>query len=181
MSERGDSKDTIADLLGQLGSATEGSAPPIHLWNPEHCGDIDMEIRRDGSWWHEGRPIKREKLVKLFASVLRREEDGEYYLVTPVEKARITVELHPLLVTDVDYVPESEPKTLLLSLNTGGQVLMDEAHPPKLEPRAGHAVYVEINRGLTALFSRSAWYRLASMLDDKGQIESAGQHFNLLP
>lgn len=183
--------DTLARLQGALDAApcepgasevdwvTERPPPPLHLWQPEHCGDIGMEIRSDGSWWHAGSRFKRQELVNLFASILRRESDGEYYLVTPVEKVRVSVELHPLRVVDADYDRAAATPTLMLSLNTGGIIPLDARHPLKTEPKANDAAYVELSHGLSALFSRSAWYRLAEWVDDSGAIESGGCRFQL--
>ncbi len=162
-----------------IDSVTGSAMPPIELWNPDFCGDLDMEIRADGSWWHEGAPIKRLELVKLFASILRRETDGFYYLITPVEKVRIRVLLHPLLVIDAEPVRGITPETLALTLNTGGQILLDGEHVLATEPRAADAAYVSLSRGLTALFSRPAWYRLADRLDEQGTLHSAGLQFPL--
>ena len=83
-------------------------SPPLHLWHPPLSGDIAIRIAADGSWYHEGTLIQRESLVRVFASILRREEDGEYYLVTPGEKWRIEVELHPLIVTDIASAEKEE-------------------------------------------------------------------------
>ncbi|MGB0764966.1 MAG: DUF1285 domain-containing protein, partial [Luminiphilus sp.] len=79
---------------------TDRPPPPVHKWHPSHCGDIGMEIRSDGSWWHAGAPIRREELVRLFASILRLEPNGDHVLVTPVEKVLVHVALHPLRVVD---------------------------------------------------------------------------------
>ncbi|MDH3992645.1 MAG: DUF1285 domain-containing protein, partial [Gammaproteobacteria bacterium] len=87
--------------------------PPLHLWQPPLSGDIDIRIAADGSWYHEGGRVERESLVRLFASILRREDDGEYYLVTPAEKWRIQVELHPLMVTDITVREEQGSQALL--------------------------------------------------------------------
>lgn len=165
----------------QVASVVAGKQPPLHLWNPSHCGEIDMAIHADGTWWHEGREIKRPKLVQLFASILRREADGHYYLVTPVEKCRVDVALHPLLVVDVDIITTEGESSLMLTLNTGGQVPLNAMYPLALEPRAANAAFVYLDNGLTALFSRSAWYRLVDMADAEGRIYSAGYRFSLLP
>lgn len=172
--------DQLQQLVASIGSATGKTDPPIHLWNPEHCGNIDIEIRSDGTWWHEGRPIRRMELVRLFASIMRREEDGCYYLITPVEKARIRVALHPLMIIDAEPVAGLTPKTFMLTLNTGGQIPLDADHPLELEPDAGNAAFVSLDRGLTALFTRAAWYRFVESVDDNGTIESAGRTFKLI-
>jgi len=168
------------DILTGPDWITGRPPPPIECWDPDHCGDIGMEIRADGSWWHENAPIKRQKLVQLFASILRREADGLYYLVTPVEKVVVHVALHPLLVIDAEPLQGHTPETLILTLNTGGQIPLDANHPLALEPRAAHAAYVSLQHGLSALFSRAAWYRLAGLANDEGMIQSGGVRFSLL-
>lgn len=163
-----------------LDSVTGNPMPPIERWSPAFCGDLDMEIRADGTWWHEGTAIKRPELVKLFASILRRESDGHYYLITPVEKVRIRVALHPLIVIDAEPLQGSNPEILILTLNTGGQIPLDANHPLAVEPAAGGAAFVSLDRGLTALFSRPAWYRLVDRLDDNGILYSGEQSFSLV-
>ena len=149
-------------------------SPPLHLWDPPLSGDIAIRIAADGSWYHEGTPLRRESLVRLFASILRREDDGHYYLVTPAEKWRIEVELHPLIVTDITQVDiaEGEKPLLQASLNTGKTVLINEEHPLFLEPVVGNIPVLELAHGLTALLSRAAWYRLADMAGEKNGVLS---------
>jgi len=163
-----------------LDSVTGNPMPPIERWSPAFCGDLDMEIRADGTWWHEGTAIKRPELVKLFASILRRESDGQYYLITPVEKVRIRVALHPLIVIDAEPIQGSNPEILILTLNTGGQIPLDANHSLAVEPAAGGAAFLSLDRGLTALFSRPAWYRLVDRLDDNGILYSGEQSFSLV-
>jgi hypothetical protein len=163
-----------------LDSVTGNPMPPIERWSPAFCGDLDMEIRADGTWWHEGTAIKRPELVKLFASILLRESDGHYYLITPVEKVRIRVALHPLIVIDAEPLQGSNPEILILTLNTGGQIPLDANHSLAVEPAAGGAAFVSLDRGLTALFSRPAWYRLVDRLDDNGILHSGEQFFPLV-
>ncbi len=111
----------------------------------------------------KGTVIERVSLVNLFASILRREDDGDYYLVTPSEKWRIKVELHPLLVTDVDQVEEGDQTLLQITLNTGQQLLLGEDYPLSLEPSRAQVAVVALRHGLTALFNRAAWYRLVDL------------------
>ena len=171
---------SASDAGEPLPTVTGRPAPPIENWHPAYCGEMDMEIRADGSWWHEGTAIRRHEFVRLFASILKRESDGEYYLVTPAEKVRIRVQLHPLMVVDAEYSEGPSGPTLMLSLNTGGCIPLDAEHPLALEPAAGNAAYVTLGNGLTALFSRAAWYRLVELADDAGIIHSAGQAIALL-
>lgn len=155
--------DFLDSLEAKLEAARRGpGGPPVEEWDPPLSGDIAIRIRADGTWEHEGTPIRRQALVRLFASILRRENDGDYYLVSPVEKWRIAVDLHPLVVEDVDAVG-GEPPGLLLSCNTGRQLLLGPAHPLALEPQASGAAMVSLERGLTALFSRKAWQRLVAL------------------
>ncbi|KGE03569.1 DUF1285 domain-containing protein [Pseudohaliea rubra] len=175
--------DSLDNVQRQLEAARSGlGGPPLEQWNPRLSGTIDIRILADGSWLHEGTPIRREALVRLFASILRRENDGAYYLVTPVEKWRIAVDLHPLVVEDVEAVMEAGQATLLATCNTGRQVAIDADHPLFTEPAAAGAAVVSLEHGLTALFSRKAWPRLVNLaVDEDGEtvIYSAGQRFPL--
>ena len=171
----------VRSPLAQPDWVTDRRPPPVERWHPEHCGDIGMEIREDGSWWHDGSPIRRSELVQLFASILRLEEDGNYYLVTPVEKVVVEVALHPLRVIDAEPLAGHSPDVLILTLNTGGQVPLDKRHTLTPEPRAADAAYITLDNGLTALFTRAAWYRLVNQADDSGGIYSDGRRLSLMP
>jgi len=145
-------------------------SPPLHLWHPPLSGDIPIRIAADGSWYHDGGLIRRQSLVRLFASILRREEDGEYYLVTPAEKWRIEVERHPLVVTDVARQPQPDGEPLLLAtLNTARTVIISREHPLFLESALGDIPVLQLDHGLSALLSRAAWYRLAEMALESGE------------
>ena len=159
-------------------------SPPLHLWNPALSGDIPIRIAADGCWYHDGSPIRRESLVRLFASILRREDDGEYYLVTPAEKWRISVELHPLIVTDVSPVGEGETHVLQATLNTGRTVQIGEQHALFFEASLGEIPALRLDHGLSALLSRPAWYRLVDLAEDRNGVpalSSGDYHFALLP
>lgn len=141
--------------------AGERGLPPVHLWHPEHCGEIDIRIRKDGVWFHEGTPIGREALVRLFSTVLRLDPDG-YHLVTPVEKMRITVEDAPFIAVRVDR----EGETLKFLTNVGDvveagpdNIIRVETDPETGEPRP----YLHVRRGLEALIARPVFYELAEM------------------
>ena len=163
----------------QMASINGRHPAPLHLWNPDYCGDIDMAIRADGTWYHEGMPIKRAELWQLFAGILRREEDGDYFLVTPVEKCRVAVALHPLIINDFEQRVSDGESELIAVLNAGGRFVVSGQHPLRLEPRANGAAYVTLPHGLSALCSRPAWYRLAELADTTHCIESAGARFSL--
>lgn len=158
-------------------------------WNPNHCGEIDIRIARDGTWFHEGHAIKRLPLVKLFASVLRREDDGEYYLVTPVEKMRIQVEDAPFIAHTLNISQDNQKQALIFTTNLDEQVIADKVHPIRIEihpetqePRP----YILFQDNLEALISRSAYMDLVNAGElkstDKGEqlvIESQGMTFDL--
>lgn len=159
-------------------------SPPLHLWHPALSGDIPIRIAADGCWYHEGTPIRRESLVRLFASILRREEDGQYYLVTPAEKWRITVELHPLIVTDISASEEGDTPVLQATLNTGAKVDIGDEHPLLFEPSLGEIPVLQLDHGLTGLCSRPAWYRLVDLAEDRDGVptlSSGDYHFALAP
>lgn len=175
--------DPLDGIEKQIRQPRNFESPPLHLWHPPLSGTIPIRITAEGHWLHEGGKITRESLVKLFASILRRENDGEYYLVTPAEKWRIEVELHPLIVTDVESREEGGRELLELTLNTGKKVLLGQNHPLFLEPRVGGIAAVRLDHGLAALFSRAAWYRLvesAHEVDGVPVVNSGCEEFPLL-
>jgi hypothetical protein len=160
--------DEQLDAIEQQVGQRNFDSPPLHLWQPPLSGDIAIEIAADGTWYHEGARIARESLVRLFASILRREEDDEYYLVTPGEKWRIRVERHPLVVVDVE---PDEAGLLQLTLNTGKKVTVNRDHPLFLDPAVNKVAGVRLEHGLTAIFSRPAWYRLVELSEkDDGAV-----------
>lgn len=169
--------DKLTAIEQQLGGGRNYEAPPLQLWNPPLSGDIPIVIARDGRWYHDGDLIQRESLVRLFASILRREDDGDYYLVTPVEKWRISVEAHPLQVTDV----ERSGDLLLARLATGREVTLGDEYPLFLDPDNADVAVVRLWHGLTALFNRNAWYRLVEMAGDDHCVTSGGYRFSLTP
>ncbi|SDK20461.1 DUF1285 domain-containing protein [Microbulbifer yueqingensis] len=160
--------------------------PPVGDWHPELCGDMDLVIRKDGSWVHEGTPIQRKPLVKLFASILRREGD-DYFLVTPVEKWRIRVEDVPFLATQVARGTDQGEEKLLFTTSTGDIVPLDSDRAWELRPfgRPSQPVpYIEVRDGLFARVSRDVYYELVGWAASGEQgsadpnalyIESAGQ------
>ncbi len=173
-------------LAEAAASATRRGPPPVHLWNPPHCGAIDIRIRRDGTWVHEGTPIGRLGLVKLFASILRLDPEG-FVLVTPVEKLSIEVEDAPFVAVDVERVPEG----LRFRTNLDEEVVAGPAHPLRVErdeatgePRP----YVTVRRNLEALIDRKTFYRLVDLgevRDHEGAewfgVASGATFFPILP
>jgi len=160
--------DTNTGLEGVVAAVKQAPGrglPPVHLWNPAHCGEIDIVIRRDGLWFHEGSPIGREALVRLFSTVLRKDPDG-FHLVTPVEKMKITVEDAPFIAVRVDQVCEA----LRFTTNVGDEVeagpdnaIRVEANPQTGEPRP----YLHVRRGLEARIRRPVFYELVEMAQER--------------
>lgn len=161
-------KAPFESLAAQVGAPRDFDTPPLHLWHPPLSGDIAIRINAHGIWYHDGDKITRESLVRLFASILRREDDGDYYLVTPSEKWRIDVESHPLVVTDIDKLDVAGVQLLEATLNTGRRILVSEQLPLFLDRAAGNIAALKLPHGLTALFTRPAWYRLVDLAETQG-------------
>ena len=178
--------DERLDELSQQVPAETSGGPPLHLWQPPLSGDIDIVIHRDGRWSHEGDPIRRAALVRLFASILRREADGEYYLVTPVEKWRIKVEALPLHVVDFDLAnPGSSEQQVWITTNTGQRACIGHDHALFFADAGEPGIpAVELSHGLAAQFGRAAWYRLVDASEERDGvtgIQSGGLFFPLEP
>ncbi|MDH5737426.1 MAG: DUF1285 domain-containing protein [Gammaproteobacteria bacterium] len=160
--------------------------PPVHLWHPESVGDIDIRIDRHGQWWHEGALIERQRLVRLFSTVLRRDEDGEYYLVTPVEKCRIQVEDVPFQAILLEIEGLADQQQLYITTNVADRVLVDTSHPLRFEfdPITEEpSPYVLVRDGLEARLVRSVYYQLAALCVERASwlgVWSAGHFFRLL-
>jgi hypothetical protein len=145
-------------------AAKEGGAP-VHLWNPPFCGDLDMEIRRDGTWFYQGTPIGRIGMVKLFSSILKL-DDGRYFLVTPVEKVGIRVEDAPFLAVDFTVAGEGEAQDLTFQTNVDQHVSAGPDHPLRVTRDAATgepSPYVMVRNGLEALVDRKSFYRLVDL------------------
>ncbi|PCJ39043.1 MAG: proteophosphoglycan precursor [Alphaproteobacteria bacterium] len=158
--------------------------PPVHLWNPEFCGDIDMHIKRDGSWDYMGSSISRPAMVKLFSTILRHDDDGKYYLVTPVEKVGIRVDDAPFVAVELQVEGAGKNQILHFRTNVDDVVVLDEAHPLHLEfsGKGEPSPYILVRDRLEALISRSVYYELANMVemqDGRYGIWSSGTFFPL--
>jgi hypothetical protein len=142
----------------------EGKLPPVHLWNPPFCGDLDMEIRRDGTWFYEGTPIGRKPLVRLFSTILKREGDA-YFLVTPVEKVGIRVEDAPFVAVDLEAAGEGRDQVVTFTTNVGDVVVAGEDHAIRvLRDETGEpSPYIHVRAGLEALIDRKSFYRLVDL------------------
>lgn len=162
----------------------EQRLPPVDKWNPTHCGHSNMRIARDGSWFHEGSPIGRAAMVRLFANILRREPDGRFVLVTPVEKLDIVVEDAPFVAVELSSEGEGPARSLAFRLNTGELVIAGPDHPLRVEARAnGPHPYLAVRPGLDAAVARPVYYELAAIAlseaDDPPGVWSAGEFFAL--
>jgi hypothetical protein len=165
------------------GPASEKGLPPVERWNPAHCGEAGLEILRDGTWRHEGTRIARESLVRLFASILRKDEDGETYLVTPVEKIRVRVEDAPFVAVRADRHGEGPGQTVAFTTNVGDVVAAGPEHPIRVTFAAGAPrPYVHVRGRLEARILRAPFYELAEwgeMREGKLGIWSGGMWFEL--
>lgn len=149
--------------------AEERRLPPVEKWNPSHCGDSAMRIARDGTWFHEDSPIGRPAMVRLFSTILRREPDGRFVLVTPVEKLDIEVEDAPFVAVEVKSEGEGRERSLAFRLNSGDLVVAGREHGLRFEHRDdGPHPYLHVRAGLEALVSRSVYYELAALALDEG-------------
>lgn len=157
---------TADGLMAAARAATPARGlPPVHLWNPPFCGDLDIRIARDGTWYYLGTPIGRAPLVKLFASILKL-EDGRYFLVTPVEKVGITVEDAPLHAVDVETSGSGRDRVLTFTTKTEDVVTAGAEHPIRVDRDAATgepAPYVLVRGGLWARIDRKSFFRLADL------------------
>lgn len=181
-------KDVIARFGGDAAAAPR-RRPPIHKWNPDFCGLIDMRIARDGSWHYMGSPISRVPMVKLFASILRREPDDSYVLVTPVEKVGITVDDVPFTAVEMVRDGSGTDQRLAFRTNLDEVVPLDADHPLRVEINADTgepSPYILVRDRLEARISRPVYYELAEIADQHiragrmtAGLWSAGTYFTL--
>jgi hypothetical protein len=146
--------------------------PPVERWNPAHCGDIDIRIARDGTWFHQGTPIGRKELVRLFSTILRK-DDEDYVLVTPAEKMRIVVEDAPFLAVLMDAEGEGTAQRLVFTTNVGDVSVAGPENPIHVtaDPKTGEpAPYVHVRRGLEAKIARAVFYQLADLAVPRGGV-----------
>ncbi len=168
-------------LLGLASLQREAAAgrglPPVEKWNPAHCGDIDIRIARDGTWYHQGSPIGRKELVRLFSTILRRDPEG-FVLVTPAEKMRIVVEDAPFLAVLLDVEGEGPDQRLVFTTNVGDQTIAGLGHPIRVETDPATqepAPYVHVRKGLEARIARPVYYQLADLA-----VPGEGDHLGML-
>lgn len=156
--------------------------PPVELWNPDYCGELDLQIKANGDWFYAGTIFKRPALVKLLSSVLKKEQD-DYFLVTPVEKIKITVDDAPFVLTQWHWQDESKI-TMVVSNNVGNEFVLDDKHPITIN--ADGELYVTVRRNLLAKVHRNVYYQwidLAGEVETDNGIElvfsSSGAQFSL--
>ncbi len=160
--------------------------PPVHLWNPPFCGDLDMRIARDGTWYYQGSEIRRAPLVRLFSSILRREGD-RFFLVTPVEKVGITVDDAPFVATDFDCDGQGADQVLTFHTHVGDHAVAGPDNPIRVarDPDTDEpAPYVHVRAGLEALIDRKSFYRLIELGEHRDGwfgLWSGGTFFQIIP
>lgn len=176
--------ELIATLQAEAALGKPNRLPPVHLWNPETCGDIGLEIRKDGSWWQDGVRFSREKLVRLFSTILRKDSDG-YWLVTPHEKVSVRVEDAPFIAIRADKTMDNGAQVIVLTTNVGDVVAVNAEHPLRIQHAAGTgepSVYVVVRNGLEARLGRPPWYEIVNWAEpdagaDSMSVVSSGTRF----
>lgn len=175
---------TADSLVASINATKSRGLPPVHAWNPPFCGDLDMRIARDGTWFYQGTPIGRPGLVKLFSSILKR-ENGKYFLVTPVEKVGIVVDDAPFLA--IDFEVSGPEQTLTFVTKTDDIAVAGPDHPIRVERDAETgepAPYVLVRANLWALIDRKSFYRLVDLGTIEGDwfgVRSGGAFFQIIP
>jgi len=180
-----DQKAGLEAIAGQVARAGKGP-PPVHLWDPPFCGDIDMRIAADGTWYYMKTPIGRPALVKLFASVLKREDD-KYFLVTPVEKVGIVVEDAPFLAVEMQVEGEPGARRLRFRTNVDEWIVCGKEHALRFDPElatGGLKPYLHVRRNLWAKVTRALFYDLVGLGEERDVdgrrmfgVASAGEFF----
>ena len=169
--------------------AEDAKLPPVDKWNPTHCGDSEMRIARDGTWYHQESPIGRPAMVRLFSTILRREADGSHVLVTPVEKLDIVVEDAPFVAVEMKAEGKGADSKLAFRLNTGDLVTAGPEHPLRFVADDaggdGPRPYLMVRGGMEALIARAVYYELAERAiaggDTPPGVWSDGAFFPLEP
>ncbi len=160
--------------------------PPVDKWNPEFCGDLDMRIARDGTWFYLGTPIGRTEMVRLFSTILRKDGD-DYFLVTPVEKVGITVDDAPFVAVDFEVAGSGIDQSLTFLTNVGDSTVAGPDAPIRVtrDPETGEpSPYILVRANLEALIDRKSFYRLVEIgthHEDWFGLWSGGNFFGLIP
>ena len=155
--------NNIAQYLKDVQSSHKRSIPPLDQWHPKHCGKMDLKVKANGEWWHEGQLIKRQKLLDLFSTVLWKEND-KFYLKTPVEQIEIEVEDEPLLVNQVDRVEIQGETFIQLTTTNQDVIIVDQDHPIFMREYENESrPYVHVRFGINALIQRATFFHLVEM------------------
>jgi hypothetical protein len=160
---------SLEAIAGEARRSARKGPPPVHLWNPPYCGDIDMRIAADGTWFYQKTPIGRSALVKLFASVLKREGD-KYFIVTPVEKCGIAVDDAPFLAVEMVRESGGDHPVIRFRTNVDDWVDCDTDHPLRFEPESetgGLKPYLHVRRDLWAKVTRALFYDLVGLGEER--------------
>lgn len=157
---------SLSELQGLI---DERRLPPVDKWNPDHCGHSGMRIARDGTWFHDGRPIARPAMVRLFSTILRREADGGHVLVTPVEKLAIDVDCTAFRAVEMESEGSGRNRRIALALDSGDALLVGRDHPLTIvDDCDGPSPRVAVRHGLEAELSRPIYYELAEIALNEG-------------
>jgi hypothetical protein len=183
-------KNGLEGLAGTVKTASRKGPPPVHLWNPAYCGEIDMRIAADGTWFYQGTPIGRPALVKLFASILKREGE-KYFLVTPVEKCGILVEDAPFMAVELRVDDGGARRQLCFRTNVDDCVVCGPGHPLRFDEDAatgGLKPYIHVRSDLWAKVTRAVFYDLVDLGEAREiagirmfGVTSAGQFYAMAP
>jgi uncharacterized protein len=188
--QRHNGKRGLEVLAGAVNAAARKEPPPVHLWNPAYCGEIDMRIAADGTWFYQGTPIGRPALVKLFASILKREGE-KYFLVTPVEKCGIVVDDAPFMAVELQVQHRRAGRQLRFRTNVEDWVVCGAGHPLRFEQETatgGLKPYLHIRRNLWAKVIRTVFYELVDLGEAREiagtlmfGVASGGQFYAMAP
>ena len=180
----------LSALIGRATRAGKG-LPPVERWNPDFCGDLDMEIKADGTWFYLGTPIGRAPLVQLFSTVLRKDADGRTYLVTPVEKVGIRVADAPFVAVEMDVSGRGDAQTITFRTNVGDVVEVGPQHPLRFvdeDATGGLKPYVLVRGRLEALVARPVMYELVEYGEEVSvdgvsmfSVRSGGEVYPIMP
>ena len=180
----------LESIAGAARKESKSGPPPVHLWNPPFCGDLDMRIATDGTWYYLKTPIGRPALVKLFASVLKREGD-KYFLVTPVEKCGITVDDAPFLAVELKLADGPRGRVLNFRTNVDDWVACGPDHALRFEPEratGGLKPYLHVRRNLWAKVTRALFYDLVALGEERDVagrrmfgVASSGEFYVMAP
>ena len=175
---------SLSSIFSELSKLDDDAYPPVENWNPPLCENVSMKIDRSGKWYFMNSPIGRERMVKLFSRVLRKDEDG-YYLVTPVEKIKIEVEVRPFIIVDYEILGESREQKIIFKTNTDEIFEVNEKHPIKIEKNIYNEEPIPtvlVRKNLEGLLSRNVYYSLienSTLKEGEYGIYSSGSFYEL--